>query len=168
MILLPFIGKPPIFDGGLRKPIANWAKRMGVLTGELWRLGGWREKVGLVAGGYSTGTRGPWTPIIHTTPGLPPTSRTLHFLHLVFFQHLAFLLHLAFFIAHPSPLRTPMRPHCHTGHIGGNDLPWQGLLQLLQQPQQLNHGIIREHGGYSSISFGVLLPGPPLAFHFLS
>ena len=115
LILLPFIGKPPIFDGGLRKPIANWAKRMGVLTGEPLRIGAWRKKVWAVAGGHSTGTRGPWTPIIHPTPGLPPTSGTLHFLHLLFFPQLAFLLHLAFLIAHPPPLRTPMRPHCHIG-----------------------------------------------------
>jgi len=70
------------------------------------------------------------------------------------------------------PTRRPYEPLCPliatSGHIGGNDLPWQGLRQLLQHPQQLNHGINTEHGGYSWISFGVLLLGLFLAFHFLS
>ena len=69
------------------------------------------------------------------------------------------------------PTRHPYKPLCALiatpGHIGGNDLPWQGLRQHLQHHRQLNHRITRWHGGYGWFSFGVLLLGVFLAFLFL-
>jgi len=68
------------------------------------------------------------------------------------------------------PTRHPYEHTCAliatSGHIGGNDLPWQGLRQLPQHPRQLNHRISRGHRGYSWISFGVLSLGSFFVFIF--
>ena len=67
---------------------------------------------------------------------------------------------LAFVIAYPPPIQKPPCALIVTlGHIDGNDLPWQGQPQLPQHPRYGNYGITIEHGGYSFISFGVILLG---------
>ena len=55
------------------------------------------------------------------------------------------------------PYQTSIRPHCHTGYIGGNNLPWQGQWHQHQSLWQWNERTWDQEANNSScISFGVV------------